>query len=202
MRLYGKYIGLLPADGKCTALYKYSLVKRRPNVWYTDKPVGVNSLKKVVSNMFKEAGIEGRYTNHSLHATTATRMYEKGIDEQLIKEVTGHKSDAVRIYKHTSETLMEKACKTVVERDAPGTIHEPAQAEFDIDKVVLSLKKESLKRSTCRSKGGRCHKEEFCHSHKGSKCGGLCQFLKKLDKVKRKKHDVKRLRLSLKFGKK
>ncbi len=50
-------------------------------VWYTNKPVGVNTLKKVVSDMMKEAGIEGRFTNHSLRATTATRMYDKGIDE-------------------------------------------------------------------------------------------------------------------------
>ncbi len=41
MCLYSKYVGLLPAEGKSSALYKYSLVKRKPNVWYTDKPVGV-----------------------------------------------------------------------------------------------------------------------------------------------------------------
>lgn len=67
--------------------------------------------------MMSEAGIEGRYTNHSLRATIATRMYEKGTDKQLILEVLGHKSDAIRKNKHTSKTLMEKACKTVVERD-------------------------------------------------------------------------------------
>ncbi len=177
-------------------------MKRKPNVWYSDKPVGVNSLKKVVSSMMKEAGIEGHFTNHSLHATTATRMYEKGIDEQLIKEVTGHKSDAVRIYKHTSETLMEKACKTVVERDVRGTTIDPKVTEFDIDKVSLSPKLESHTPIVRKSSGGRCHKEEFCHSQKGSECGGLCQFLKKLDQVKEKKRDIKRLQLSLKFGKK
>ncbi len=198
VRLYKKYTRLLPRDGKTTALYKYGLVNRKPNCWYTDKPVGVNSLKTVVANLMKSAGIEGRYTNHSLRATTATRMYENGVDEQLIKEVTGHKSDAVRIYKHTSETLMEKACKTVVQK--PGQ-EVPKPHEFDIDAVDLT-KSEPTEKFTVCSEGGNCHSERFCHKKKSDSCGGLCQFLKKLNHVKRKKCDVKRLRLSLKFGKK
>ncbi len=200
VRLYTKYVGLLPAGGKCSALYKYSLVKRRPNVWYTDKPVGVNSLKKVVSDMMKDAGIEGRFTNHSLRATTATRMYDKGIDEQLIKEVTGHKSDAVQIYKHTSETLMEKACKTVVQKEGSEQAPKSSSADFDIDSVDLT-KCEDTEKFVWKSSGGKCHKQEFCPSQNSGKCGGLCEFLKKLDQVKERKRDVKRLRLSLKFGK-
>ncbi len=151
--------------------------------------------------MMKEAGVEGRYTNHLLRATTATRMYEKGVDEQLIKEVTGHKSDVVRIYKHTSKTLMEKACKTVVEPNICALGETPKVTEFDIDQVDLT-KSEPREHVSYQSKTSKCHKAEFCHAKKSDKCGGLCQFLKKLDKVKRKKRDVKRLCLSLKFGEK
>ncbi len=52
--------------------------------------------------MCLSAGIGGNKTNHSLRATAATRLFHKGIDEQLIQEVTGHKSVAVQNYKHTS----------------------------------------------------------------------------------------------------
>ncbi|XP_062573148.1 zinc finger MYM-type protein 2-like [Saccostrea cucullata] len=51
----------------------------------------------------KIAGFTGHYTNHSLRATAATRLYDAGIDEQLITEKTGHRSTSVRSYKRTNE---------------------------------------------------------------------------------------------------
>ncbi|XP_046554044.1 uncharacterized protein LOC124263442 [Haliotis rubra] len=53
------------------------------------------------------AGFKGFFTNHSLRATTATRLYESGIDEQLIAERTGHRSSAIREYKRTSDQLLK-----------------------------------------------------------------------------------------------
>ena len=41
-------------------------------------------------------------SNHILRAKTATRLYEQGVDEQLIKAQTGHRSDSVQAYKRTS----------------------------------------------------------------------------------------------------
>lgn len=47
--------------------------------------------------------IEGYKTNHSLKATAATRLFQAGIDEQLIMEKTGHRSlEGVRSYKRTN----------------------------------------------------------------------------------------------------
>lgn len=118
--LYEKYVALLLTNPKCSVLYKYSLSSGccTPKSWFTDKPVGVNSLKKVVSNMMKDAGIKGHFTNHSLCASTMTRMFRKGVDEQLIKEVTRHKSNAVRLYKKPSASLLDAACKTVIEKES------------------------------------------------------------------------------------
>ena len=45
------------------------------------------------------AKLEGKFMNHSLQATSASRMYEFKIPEQIIKEVAGHHSDCVRVYK-------------------------------------------------------------------------------------------------------
>ena len=59
--------------------------------------------------MCKAAGIHGYKTNHSLRATAATRLYQAGVDEQLIMEVTGHQSlDGVRSYKRTSQEQREE----------------------------------------------------------------------------------------------
>ena len=60
--------------------------------------------------MCKLAGLKGHFTNHSLRATSASRLYAQGIDEQIIAETTaGHISNAVRSYKRTSNQQKEFA---------------------------------------------------------------------------------------------
>ena len=55
--------------------------------------------------MCESAGFDGHFTNHSLRATTATRLFEAKVDEQLIMQRTGHTSTAVRSYKRVGEKL-------------------------------------------------------------------------------------------------
>ena len=38
-----------------------------------------------------QAGVAAHKTNHSLHVTGATQLYEKGAPENLIQERTGHR---------------------------------------------------------------------------------------------------------------
>ena len=40
-------------------------------------------------------------------------MYDNNVPEQIIKEVTGHRSDCVRVYKRTSDHLRQAASSTV-----------------------------------------------------------------------------------------
>lgn len=63
--------------------------------------MGIHTLQQTVTKMCKEAGFDGYYTNHSLRATAATRLYAAGVDEQLIAEK--NRSSAIRAYKRTSE---------------------------------------------------------------------------------------------------
>ena len=77
--------------------------KFHPNLWYFNNLVGVNKLKEVIKELCKQAGILGYFTNHSLRSTCATSLYRANIDEQLIQEVTGHHSLAVRSHKKTSD---------------------------------------------------------------------------------------------------
>ncbi len=111
VRLYKKYVSLLPQDPKSPALYKYSLARgrRSGHMWFTDKPLGINTVMKTVKSMMNKIGAEGHFTNHSLRVSAATRMFSSGIEEQIVKEHTGHRSDAVRAYKRTSEHLLEVA---------------------------------------------------------------------------------------------
>ena len=100
-----KYISLLPVAKKETKkpnFYLCSLEKKTPAQWYWEQVVGLNTLKKVVSEMSKKANLEGFFTNHSLRRTSTTRLFRQGVDRKLIKEFTGHSSDALDQYQITS----------------------------------------------------------------------------------------------------
>ena len=46
--------------------------------------------------------MEGNFKNHSMRKSTYTRLFRKGVDPQLIKEQTGHKSEALMLYKKSN----------------------------------------------------------------------------------------------------
>ena len=103
VKLYEKYLSSRPVDVRCPIdMYLRPLAKPNGNVWYTMQPIGRYKLSKIVAEMASEIGLSGKVTNHSLRATTATRLYQSNVDEQLIMEHTGHRSNSVRSYKRTS----------------------------------------------------------------------------------------------------
>ena len=64
--------------------------------------------------MCQLANISGNKTNHSLRATGATTLFEKGISEKIIQERTGHRSlEALRIYEHTN-TAQHQAVSNIL----------------------------------------------------------------------------------------
>ena len=97
-----RYLSLLPKGHSYTAFYLLPVTKFTPGNWYQNKPAGLNRLKNVVKELCKQGGIPGYFTNHSLRSICATTLYRANVDEQLIQEVTGHRSLAVRSYKRTS----------------------------------------------------------------------------------------------------
>ena len=113
VRIFKKYVALLPETKTCKKLYLRVRKKVTPKVWYCDQPYGLNKVKSTVKDICKEAGLEGKFTNHSLRAMCASRMYSNEIPEQLIKEITGHRSECVRTYKRTSDKLKESASRTL-----------------------------------------------------------------------------------------
>ena len=102
VRLYQLYISHRPTN--VPHFYLTPLRKKIDDVWYSKVPVGHNTLSQTVGRLCKLAGITGFKTNHSLRVTSATRLFQSGIDEQLIMSHTGHRSiDGVRSYKRISE---------------------------------------------------------------------------------------------------
>ena len=68
-------------------------------MWYGKTPVGHNTLAGMVKTIMTEAGFSGNYTNHSLRVTTVTRLFEEGQDVKVVREQTGHRSDALLAYR-------------------------------------------------------------------------------------------------------
>ena len=132
VRLFKLYMQKCPADRPNDAFYLQPLQKPTSDCWYSARPLGHHSLGRTVARLCKTAGITGFKTNHSLRATAATRLYQSGVDEQLIMERTGHRSvEGVRSYKRTSDQQSEalsdilncskKVCVRSIEGESNGT---------------------------------------------------------------------------------
>ncbi len=105
LRLFEKYCALLPPNGEKPDFYLHPMTKPTLSQWYSDRPIGINTLHCTMKRLVDSAGFEGRFSNHSLRASSATRLYQAGCPEKLIKEVTGHRSKAVRDYQCTPNLL-------------------------------------------------------------------------------------------------
>ena len=118
--LFKKYRQLCPEDPVANAFYLQPSRSPTETCWYTRQPLGQTLLGGTVARLCKQAGIEGYKTNHSLRATTTTRLYEKGVDEQQIMERTRHRSlEGVRSYKRTSDR-QRRALSDVLNREQPN----------------------------------------------------------------------------------
>ena len=68
-----------------------------------NQQVGVNTLKSMLPELSRKSGNGMHYTNHSLRATSITRMFNNGLPEKVLAETSGHKSvKALQSYEHSS----------------------------------------------------------------------------------------------------
>ena len=101
--IFKTYISHCPVERKSDALYFTPLKKPKSDCWYSNIPFGHNTLSRTVRQLCDSAGIDGYKTNHSLRVSNATRLFQSGVDEQLIMSRTGHRSvEGVRAYKRIS----------------------------------------------------------------------------------------------------
>ena len=168
VRLTQKYLSLCPTYIKKPNFYLQSRVKFLPNVWYAGQVVGENSIAKVVQELMKEAKIEGFFTNHSLRRSGSTRLFRAGIDRKLVKEATGHRSDAIDKYQITSDEQREAMSRVI-----SGPIvksHTISKTRVMTEPVENEVKTEDVTSKPCRVKSCTC----------GENVTNVCEILEKI----------------------
>lgn len=159
VRLFKLYNSKCPPDGPDEAFYLRPRVKPTKDVLYMNVAVGHNLLATTVNRICKEAGIDGYYTNHSLRATAATRLFEAGVDEQLITQRTGHSTCAgIHSYKRIGDNL--RAVTSNVLNNATTEqklISKPDIVKSDIVKPDLNKENSESKPIPALSFGGASH---------------------------------------------
>jgi len=115
-KLLDQYLEKLPPDAPF--LYMQPLEKvldDSKKAWYTLQRVGFNTLKGFVIKIFSGTGIDCDYTNHSLRATSITRMFTSQVPEKIIAEKSGYRSlTALRSYEYTSWEQDRAAGRAIV----------------------------------------------------------------------------------------
>ncbi len=83
----------------------------------------------------------------------------------------------------------------------PSLESEPVQKlkpDFDIDEYTIDY---PFKIHVDTNSKPEAHKTPCKRERLGQKCGGICEFLKTIDRMNRLKNKVKSVRVSLKFNK-
>ena len=116
VKILDAYLGKLPSDPKAFYLRpsSHNPTEHPEKDWFINVPVGVNTLNAVVASMSEKANLPVKYTNHSLRATSASRMFADNVPEKLIAEKTGHRSLAgLRAYERTTIIQEQALSKTL-----------------------------------------------------------------------------------------
>ncbi len=132
----------------------------------------------------------------------ATRLFQSGIDEQVIKEMTGHKSDTVRMYKHSNTQILREASSKITSETATPTVFEdPKPLNWDdsdyCDKVMAKQEPEIVHIVT--KPGVNCaHKRPCRTTDKDGNCTAFCSILDRIDRAQENRK-LKKVKLSLKY---
>ena len=98
--IYQMYIELVRDQSKGVKAFYLKPNCRR--FAYDKLPVGINSLNEILPSLCKAGGFE-RKTSHSLRVTCAPTLFYEGVEEKLIRDRTGHRSNALYKYEKCSE---------------------------------------------------------------------------------------------------
>ena len=100
--------------------------------------------------------IEGYFTNHSARHTGGTRLFQADIDHKLVKEATGHRSDAVDKYQVTSHEQLRKMSDILQSKPNTTSVEVDANSsENNHQKITENEVKVMVKTGNAKVKDGQ-----------------------------------------------
>ena len=96
--------------------------------------VGVNTLSTILPNMCKGAGLKLK-TSHCLGVTCATALFQKGVEDKLIRQRTGHRSNALLKY----ETACGEQVKSVSDILGPVSSKKVSDSREDCESDLSEI---------------------------------------------------------------
>ena len=109
-------------------------------MWYKGQVVGSNTLGKVVKGLLHDARIDGYFTGHSLRRTGTTRLCQAGVQKKLVKEISGHWSDAIDAYQVTSHEQKKQISHILANKSSTITCQEFNTLPIDVNNDQSILK--------------------------------------------------------------
>ena len=97
--------------------------------------MGINSLNQILPDMCKAAGLR-RKTAHCLRVTCASSLFNARVDSKLIRNRTGHRSDALLKYEKAEEKVISHVSPSLGPNTYPGKV--------DSDKGTVIIKEKEL----------------------------------------------------------
>ena len=96
VKLYKEFVKRRPVEmnGPDSPFYLAVKHQRKPEdeVWYMKSPLGHNEIGKFLSTAAKNAGLQGRVTNHSVRKTCISRLLDADVSENYVAQLSGHRS--------------------------------------------------------------------------------------------------------------
>ena len=93
------------------------------------------------------AGYDGFFSGHSLRRTGGSRLFQAGVQRKLVKEVTGHASDAIDKYQVTSDSQRAAMSNILQGNDSPKLEAKSEFAKVSGDALKLNVFFQRITRS-------------------------------------------------------
>ena len=131
VEVYRLYLGFCDFPCKMDKAFYFRPKKNR--LGFDNVPVGINTLNQILPNMCSVAGIRKK-TAHCLRVTCATSLFNAGVDEKLIRERTGHRSNALFQYEKANREQMVKVSSILGTESKKCTTTSDVEISHDVNK--------------------------------------------------------------------
>ena len=102
---------------ECEELFQYPNRNWKPsdNVFYKNRPLGVNKLLTMMKDISSAAGLSRIFTNHSFRATAITLWANAGLTNREIMAISGHRNESsLQSYHNMPSAQQLRKCRNVL----------------------------------------------------------------------------------------